>query len=222
MLVGDPMQSIYRFRQADCTIFFHTQKYGLGPLKLEPLVLKKNFRSNRHLIDFSNGLFKDMMHGFNASTATQSYDDALCRQGITLCIAQNKYDEALQIAKVCTDIIKNHKSDPKSIAVLVQSRNQLAHIERALMENGLAYSAPGVRSLKDVQVGYDLLTLCGLWQIENTNTWLAFLRSPWIALSMQSLYEVSHLHKKIKHQFFNLYTPTLSNWGAMKKDSCKH
>ena len=43
--VGDPMQSIYRFRQAEVGLFIDLQQHGLRNLRLEPLRLEANFRS---------------------------------------------------------------------------------------------------------------------------------------------------------------------------------
>ena len=50
--VGDPMQSIYRFRKAEVEIFSRVQKNGISDLKLTSLFLKVNFRSNKNIIDW--------------------------------------------------------------------------------------------------------------------------------------------------------------------------
>ena len=60
-LVGDPMQSIYLFRQAEVELFHQTSKYGLGSgeesLPLTKLTLTTNFRSDRGVVDPLNDLF---------------------------------------------------------------------------------------------------------------------------------------------------------------------
>ncbi|MDG1692381.1 MAG: UvrD-helicase domain-containing protein, partial [Methylophilaceae bacterium] len=55
--VGDPMQSIYRFRKAEVEIFSRVQKSGISDLKLTSLFLKVNFRSNKNIIDWLNNSF---------------------------------------------------------------------------------------------------------------------------------------------------------------------
>ena len=56
-LVGDPMQSIYRFREAQVALFLRAREQGLGSVKLEPLTLSTNFRSQKNLIGFFNSAF---------------------------------------------------------------------------------------------------------------------------------------------------------------------
>ena len=55
--VGDPMQSIYRFRQAEVGLFLEARAHGLGDLSLEPLELTANFRSAGQVVDWVNRTF---------------------------------------------------------------------------------------------------------------------------------------------------------------------
>ena len=61
-VVGDPMQSIYFFRDADAELFPRVEQIGLEipgeiPLRFEPVQLKANFRSAPLLVDRLNDTF---------------------------------------------------------------------------------------------------------------------------------------------------------------------
>src|SRR5690606_317029 len=57
-IVGDPMQSIYRFREAEVGLFLKAQDEGIGNIQLTPLFLSANFRSFSHIVDWVNVQFK--------------------------------------------------------------------------------------------------------------------------------------------------------------------
>ncbi len=51
--VGDPMQSIYRFRGAEVRLFVEAQQHGrIAELPVENLVLRRNFRSQARLVEW--------------------------------------------------------------------------------------------------------------------------------------------------------------------------
>ena len=56
-LVGDPMQSIYRFRKADVGLFIQARDQGLGPWRLTPLQLYRNNRSHPEVVNWVNAVF---------------------------------------------------------------------------------------------------------------------------------------------------------------------
>lgn len=56
-VVGDPMQSIYRFRKADVGMFLSVAESGIGGVRLERLRLYRNNRSCSAVIDWINRAF---------------------------------------------------------------------------------------------------------------------------------------------------------------------
>ncbi len=56
-LVGDPMQSIYRFRDAEMSLFLRVKERGIGQVPLTPLRLQRNFRSSPAVVDWVNRVF---------------------------------------------------------------------------------------------------------------------------------------------------------------------
>src|SRR6202142_2491175 len=59
--VGDPMQSIYGFRQAEVRAFLELAEDGIGELRFEVQRLSSNFRSDRILVDWINACFSRIM-----------------------------------------------------------------------------------------------------------------------------------------------------------------
>ncbi len=57
--VGDPKQSIYRFRRADIGLFLRARdRFGAG----DPVLLRHNFRTVEPILDWVNGIFGALMH----------------------------------------------------------------------------------------------------------------------------------------------------------------
>ena len=49
-LVGDAMQSMYSFRNANVGLFLKVQQHSIGHIEIEPLTLATNFRSQKLVI----------------------------------------------------------------------------------------------------------------------------------------------------------------------------
>ena len=56
--VGDPMQSIYRFRKANVSLFIHAATRGIGDIRLQRLQLYRNNRSTPQIVGWINQTFK--------------------------------------------------------------------------------------------------------------------------------------------------------------------
>ncbi|MDD5678285.1 MAG: UvrD-helicase domain-containing protein [Kiritimatiellae bacterium] len=101
-IVGDPKQSIFRFRRAEVSLFEALQANGLArsgeaPLPLTTLKLSANFRSRPHLVTFCNAAFARIMQSpqtafdevsFNASRPARKA--ALTPAPITLALLSAK------------------------------------------------------------------------------------------------------------------------------------
>jgi ATP-dependent exoDNAse (exonuclease V) beta subunit len=112
-LVGDPMQSIYRFRKAEPALFTTAKTQGI-PLdngqhfKLLPLQLSSNFRSLPAMIDFANTSFSDIFPTSQQAQADVSL--GACSYSPAQAVKDDKNNEAsIQLwlqtdAKKCTSV----------------------------------------------------------------------------------------------------------------------
>lgn len=86
-LVGDPMQSIYSFREADVELFLRVEKLGLalaggGALALHPVSLSANFRTAPELTDRLNETFAQVFAEDDGSGIVFSSASAVRPQAI--------------------------------------------------------------------------------------------------------------------------------------------
>ncbi|ACJ18176.1 UvrD-helicase domain-containing protein [Coxiella burnetii] len=198
-LVGDPMQSIYRFRQAEVGLFLQVKNEGLGEIQLTPLTLRNNFRSQKNLIDWFNQTFEPTFpKEENSHLGSISYshsfatNNSINQKNINFysLLNANALNEATQIVK----IIQGCRSEnpEKTIAILVRSRSQLIEITPALRSADIPFHAVEIEKLAHRIEIQDLLSLTrALHHLGDRIAWLALLRAPWCGLTLQDLHAVS-------------------------------
>lgn len=205
-LVGDPMQSIYRFRQAEVGIFLKVQKSKqFFHLPLESLCLHTNYRSSTQIVHWANQTFTDIFPkqensplGAVAYSRSVSHEVLVCnknRGGVFFhpIVAESGPQEALQIAMLAHTLKNSNPNE--SIAILVRARQHLAWILKALRVKGLPYLAPDIENAFSQPVIQDLLTLLrALLSLDDKVAWLSMLRSPYCGLMLDDLCVIAQKH----------------------------
>lgn len=194
-LVGDPMQSIYRFRQAEVGLFLAVKKQGIQQLPIQSLTLSVNFRSDPKIIHWLNQVFSetfpkedDISSGaiqFSSSRAHRISEEMAEFKVVPVVESNN----GLEVNAVIEHIQRAKVLDPTgSIAILVRSRNHLSDILPALRQNGIAYQGVDLESLANRPVIQDLVVLTeALLHLGDRLSWLAILRCPWIDLYLSDI-----------------------------------
>ena len=184
-VVGDPMQSIYRFREAEVGLFLRARREGLPNVKLEPISLKTNFRSQAGLVGFFNEVF-DRIFPQEESEASGAVpyspaapnDPALPGEAVTWHVCQDSVVEAGKIVRLVKEAEGN-------CALLVRNRGALVEIVPALKAAGIRFRAIEIDKLGEKQVVQDLFALTrALTHLADRVAWLAILRAPWVGLSL--------------------------------------
>lgn len=195
--VGDPMQSIYRFRQAEVGLFLQLQRQGLRNVPLEPLMLTANFRSTKPIIEWVNRVFPNVLsatdnpeHGavrYSPSVAALSST----RGGVKV-HASFDNDEMAEARRVVKLIRKSLAEDPESsIAVLVTARSHVGLIASELHAASIEFQAIEIEPLRERPVVQDLIALTrALLHLADKTAWLAVLRAPWCGLTLNDLHAI--------------------------------
>lgn len=193
--VGDPMQSIYRFRQAEVGLFMQISETGLGNIHLTPLSLQSNFRSDKGVIDWVNQTFSQLFSStpdtikgavsYHASVAVSESAGA-----VQLCFAPTPNAE---VAQMVNRISQLQASAPdKRIAILVRARTHLKALLPALTDAGIAYVGVDIEVLTNRPEVLDCLSLSyALFNLEDALSWMALLRSPMFGFALSDLEQIA-------------------------------
>lgn len=191
-LVGDPMQSIYRFRNAEVSLFLQTQQQGLNGLALECRQLTQNFRSAASIINWVNTTFASLLPATpDLSLGAVSYSASQpSREDQPGCGVFYYAAAAEQLVPVIMRYQTEYPND--SIAVLVRSRSHLPALIQQLETQGLRYEAVELDPLQQRPEIRDLLSLTqALLHPADRIAWLSVLRAPWCGLNLSDLHQLA-------------------------------
>lgn len=192
-LVGDPMQSIYRFREADVGLFLRAQRYGIGQVGLTPLTLSVNFRACPELVQWINDGFSrlfpphaDIVSGALGYCACHAARPASGAAAVRVHAAFDA--DAEREAGEVIALIRAARAQLQRVAVLVRGRNHLVALVPRLRREGLRFRAMELEMLGERPVVRDLVSVTrALLHDGDRSAWLAVLRAPWCGLSLADL-----------------------------------
>jgi len=201
-LVGDPMQSIYGFREADVSGFLKVRDHGIAAIQPQSLALTANFRSTPALMDWFNTVFPDVLASEdNLSLGAVSYTEAVSAREAqsnskVIVHAVLDRDSDTEAKLVMQEIQQALEQDPQqSIGVLVRSRGHLHELYYYLQASDIAFQAVDILPLASQPVSQDLLSITRtLLHRHDRIAWLAVLRAPWCGLTLESLHTLTLNH----------------------------
>ena len=217
-MVGDPMQSIYMFRQAEVELFYQMERSGIVPNQ-RGIQLSTNFRSHAGLTDRWNDIFAAVFpsgnsDGYDSIPFSPSFasEPALPGESVhvypqvigpaeTRPTPEEKKQAQSSEAKQVLKIIERHmptieraqaNGEEYRVAVLVRARQHLAEIVDLLREHGIPFRAVELETLAERQELLDLLSLTrALLHPMDRIAWLSVLRAPWCGLTLLDLHRLT-------------------------------
>ncbi len=210
-IVGDGMQSCYRFRNADVGLFLKARDQGIADVSLKSLQLKMNFRSTNAIVSWVNKIFYEAFPkqdnisrgavSYSASQAVHNDDleDSGRTTGVlsTLFINNSVTTTASKLAREIEAkyLIEQIEELPKdkliSIAILVRTRSHLSEIIPALRNAGKIWNASDIDSLSSFSAVKDLLSLLkALTNLADISALYALLRAPFIGLAIEDIHKL--------------------------------
>ena len=212
--VGDPMQSIYGFRQAEVRAFLELAEEGIGEVRFEVQRLRSNFRSDPSLVKWINACFlaqlmprtDDRNRGaiaFRASEAAVARS-VEAQHGVKCSGFLNRSAESTAIAEMIGAAIERHPE--WRIAVLVRAKDHAREIAASLRARYIGFRAVDIEPLQDRATVRDIIMLtCALLHLGDRIAWLAVLRAPWAGLSLGDLLLIARARPMV--------------WDAMRDDA---
>lgn len=197
-LVGDPMQSIYRFRGAEVSLFLQVKSHGFGDWPMQFLALESNFRAEPLLVDWFNDAFQAVFPEASDNTVgAVPYHLATAGKAASLPAqtAHYLYEKKHKIREsesIVTQILHLHAENPDlKIAILARTKQQFRLILPALAQANIIFCAEEVHPLLHQAAVQDALILVqAILNLGDNLAWLSLLRSPLIGCTMSDLYQV--------------------------------
>lgn len=197
-LVGDPMQSIYRFREAEVGLFMQTKHYGIGGHTLDFRQLSRNFRSQETIVEWvNNKLGQIFPTSEDISAGAVAYAPSASAQGVggqvQVIAAPDAASEAEALVANLKSILEENINDPEfKAAVLVRTRSHLKELLPALERHQVPYRAVKLDPLSHRPIIQDLLALTrAVLDPDDRASVLALLRSPACGLTLADLHALA-------------------------------
>lgn len=212
-LVGDPMQSIYRFREAQVSLFLQVARNRdtkiLPQVDISYIALEQNFRSSEPLVKWFNTTFS---HAFakqdNVLRGAICYAPASANKpGLDDPVEAHLSEDKPSEAGLVCDLVKQtlpELPEGAKLAILVRSRSQLSEIVPALRAQKIDFTGVNLQVLSELPAVLDLANLClAICRTDDRIAWLALLRGPWLGLNLEELLALSETRAPTLWQALN-------------------
>jgi len=213
LFVGDPKQSIYRFRGADVTVFTKTERYEFEESQKERLQV--NYRSHPDLVEFFNRFFPHVLEGGNEffkilyqlsipTNDTKKFEGIKGKRVKILNLNEEmdgdaKSKEARLIARFIISRVKRKENSFKDFVILLRKfKGEVDHLTRVFDEYSIPYyavSGGGFYDRPEISGILSFLTI--LNDPLDNEAFTALLLSPFFRLTFDEIMKLKGSERKI-------------------------
>lgn len=189
-LVGDPMQSIYGFRDADVRLILDIEKQSrFHHLPIQTLQLITNFRSQQSLINFQNQIFTNLMSPHqDINWCDIIYQPSI---GIYQDLPSTVHYHTYEIDEKNAGILHILKSIPKNqtIGILTPTRKSGLEVLRYIQQhfNQPVHAANLTKPANNPLIHDTLILFHAICHPECRLSWIALSQTPWFKIEHQHL-----------------------------------
>lgn len=196
-VVGDPKQSIYRFRGADVGLYAQTRAECLAAGGREVLLLD-NFRSGKGLVTAVNRLFSPLFSDYRCTHPHHDDEDDTPVE-VWLDTGEAKKDsleaEAYAVARRIEALLQAG-TQPGEIAILFQAMTHVKRFEEALTQLAIPFHVVKGRGFFQQQEVWDVIhALRLLADPDDRLSLVGCLRSPLCGISDETLFRLSRMEE---------------------------
>lgn len=211
-IVGDGMQSIYGFRDANVGLFLKAREHGFNGVIPQALELQCNFRSDHGIVSWVNDTFvRAFPSSSDASKGQVSYSSAVA-------VRANQLDPAVECHGFYGEAVREGEAEfllseirhgldnmaVQSIAVLGRSRSHLAPLIKLLHAQNIPFATQDMTPLAGSAAIVDLMSLCSLLaNPADRVAQFAVLRAPWCGMTLADLDVLGQIGEEPRHAGIN-------------------
>jgi len=194
-MVGDPMQSIYRFRKAEVSLFLLAAANKAGLPQVSALELERNFRSSPVIVDWVNRAFANIFPKepdyLLAAVGHARADAALLHAGSVQLHLQQQPDADNEAQAIVATVRQALAKPDQEIAILSRSRKHLHAIMQSLAEAQIAFRAIDILPLHErPEIRLLRALLRALLHPADRESWAALLRAPCCGIDTVSMHRL--------------------------------
>lgn len=162
-LVGDPKQSIYRFRRADIEVYDQVRRLFAQGQAGQVATLQFNFRSTEALCEYVTGVFRPVMTGTDYQAGFIEMHSPSGRtapgSGAYSFAAESPEDCPAAVAAFIECAVETKRAAFRDFMILCRTKNQVESYRDALRARHIPVNASGQHDLSDTLP----VARCALW-----------------------------------------------------------